>query len=132
MKVQVGLCVVCVGLAGLLLAADPPNKEAERVDVNGEGAYAKVELKGRLVVTKASDPDRAPYFRLLVRNDYYDLDLSQRKELQGDGLDKLDGRTVIVTGSLDINPQERGTGRRNPEVLVSTVRVDVAWLTPGR
>jgi hypothetical protein len=30
----------------------------------------------------------------------YELDLSLHKELQGDGLSKLDNKTVVVTGTL--------------------------------
>ena len=131
MKVRISLCVVCVALTGLLLAADPPNKEAAPVDVNGDGAYAKVELKGRLSVSKS--PDAKPPYQVLlnVRNDDYLLDFSERKDLQGEGFEKLNGRTVMVTGNLELN-SPRGRVGRGANVLVSSVRVDVAWLEPRR
>jgi hypothetical protein len=119
MKVRVCLCIVFVALAGFLLAADPPNKDRGAKSA-GEETYAKVELKGQLSLQGrpgGSGPS------LSVQRDQYDLDLSLQKELQGDGLRKLDNSIIIVTGTLEVHPLgERGL----PRVLVSSVRVDAS------
>jgi hypothetical protein len=102
-----------------LQEADAP-KDEKPVDPNGDGAYAKVELKGRLFAA-APGAFSATNAMLVVRDDEYALDLSQKKELQaeleGEGLRKLEGRTVVVTGTLSLPHQKMA------RVLVSSFRV---------
>lgn len=106
--------LLIAAVVGLLLAADAPNKDDKPVPPNGDGAYAKVELKGRSA--EAQLPERVV---LLVGNDEYELDFSQLKEPHGEALRKLMGETALVTGRLRLpsNKTER------VRVLVSAFRV---------
>jgi hypothetical protein len=106
--------LIAVGV-GLLLAGSAPGQE-KKAPPPEEREYARVELKGRLDV-KGLPGSRGPV--LSVRGELYALDLSQQKELKTEDLRKLDGMTIVVSGTLrlPLNSTEMIT------VLVSGIQV---------
>jgi hypothetical protein len=110
-----------VPMFGLFLAADVPTAEAAPPE---EASYAKVELKGTLLQEARVGGKVNSFVTFVeVRNDEYELDLSKVKEpLQQSDLEKLAGRTVLVTGTLDLKPSPESRSRSRPRVLVSTIK----------
>jgi hypothetical protein len=80
-----------------------------------EDSYAKVEVKGKFAIEPAG-LERMPY-QVHVGQDTYGLDF--REKVDQAKLKKLNGKTVIIKGALDLDTMHR-YGRR-PIIVVSSI-----------
>ena len=94
------LCVAVVVLAGLAWAGDQPKGKAE-AKKEKDDSYIKVEAKGKLLTGITAVGGETTGVMIQTGVGSFELELDKKQEAEAK---KLDGKAVIVTGSIVIKP----------------------------
>jgi hypothetical protein len=124
MKVRVGLCVLCLALAGLLLAADPPNGGGGKPPKD-EPFYAKVDIQGALITVH----ERWEPMFIVISNRPQQVKLplivDKLEGRKDEKFGKSNGQIVRVKGILELRPIATETGGTEDRFTIVAKTVDV-------